>query len=163
MTAPLTVLVAIHFADDSLGLMQFVVDDGRNVRQAPTDEAITAEIARSAFDPEKSPVRGWTRVQPHEVPADRTFRNAWTWRGAIVHDMAKARAIHRQRLRELRAPRLAALDAAYAQADEQGDVDAKQRIGRQRQALRDVTADPEIEVAATPEALRAVMPEALRG
>jgi hypothetical protein len=55
------------------------------------------------------------------------------------------------------------LDTAYMRADEVGDQQEKRRIATQKQALRDVTADPRIDAAATPEELKAVIPDALAG
>lgn len=87
-----------------------------------------------------------------DVPSDRTFRNAWTWNGKVDHDMEKCRAIHRDRMRAARAPKLAALDIKQLRGE---DVEAE------KAALRDVTADPAIDAAKTPEELKAVWPEAL--
>lgn len=96
-------------------------------------------------------------------PDDRSFRNAWVMSGkAMSVDMSKARDIHRDRLRALRAPKLAALDADYLKADETGDSVSKVRIAAEKQALRDVTADPAIEAAKTPLELKSVLPAALR-
>ena len=99
-----------------------------------------------------------------EIPVERRFRAAWRDGGqSVAVDMPAAREIHRDYLRALRAPILAKLDTEYMRADEAGDVAAKARIAAQKQALRDVTADPAIEAAKTPEALAAVLPAALRG
>lgn len=96
-------------------------------------------------------------------PDDRTFRDAWVKAANKIEiDMPKARNIHRDRLRALRAPKLAALDADYLKADETGDATAKTRIAAEKQALRDVTADPGIEAAKTPQELKAVLPAPLR-
>ena len=86
------------------------------------------------------------------IPTDRTFRNAL--KPDLMHDMTKCREIWRERLRILRLPKIAALDAAYLRADETGDVAEKQRIAAQKQALRDVTADPRIDTAQTPDELK---------
>jgi len=102
-------------------------------------------------------------VDPSEIPTDRTFRDAWETNGAGVQvNMPKARELHKTRLRELRAPKMAALDVLYMRADEAGDTAEKQRIATLKQVLRDVTADPRIEAAQTPETLKTVTPEALR-
>lgn len=101
-------------------------------------------------------------VEANEIPSDRTFRNAWKDGGrTIEHDLPKCRAIWREKLREARAPALAAFDVQYMLADERGDVLEKQRIATAKQKLRDVTADPAIEEAQTPEELKRVMPSAL--
>lgn len=102
-------------------------------------------------------------LEESDIPADRTFRDALVVAdGAVTHDMAKARDIHKGRLRALRAPKLAALDVEYLQADEAGDATAKAAIAARKQALRDVTKDAGIAAASTVEQLAAVLPEALR-
>jgi hypothetical protein len=88
-----------------------------------------------------------------DIPSDRTFRNAWRQRGAQVEvDMPKAREIHRERLRRIRAPRLAAEDVNFMRALERGEPTSP--IAARKQALRDAPADPAIEAAATPEELK---------
>lgn len=100
-------------------------------------------------------------VNETEIPADRTFRNAWHDNNGIKVDMPKAREIHKEKLRALRAPKLAALDVEYQRADEAGDTKAKSAVAAKKQALRDVTADPRIAAAKTPDELKAVIPDAL--
>lgn len=96
------------------------------------------------------------------VPQDRTFRAAWQFNGPAVEvDMAKARDIHRDNLRAERKPRLEELDIQVMRRMEEG-VSAATLIA-QKQALRDVTADPRIDAAATPEELKALTLDALIG
>ena len=143
--------------------MRFVTNDHRGIEREATDANIDAEIAKSAFT--SAPV-GWRRiVNETEIPTDRYFRNAWKdAAGRLDVDMPKAREIHRDRLRALRAPLLAALDTEYMRADEfPVNAQAKNIIARKKQALRDVTADPAIDAAATPEELKAVIPATLTG
>lgn len=122
------------------------------------DEAVARALAKMPAD-----AVGVQVVDESAIPTDRTFRNAWVASGAtVVHDMVKARNIHRDALRALRKAKLEALDIAYQRADEDGNVAAKAAIAAKKRALRDVTSDPAIEAAATPEALKAVLPEALR-
>lgn len=102
-------------------------------------------------------------VDESAVPTDRTFRDAFRAcpeNGCRV-DMSAARDIHKDRLRTLRAPKLAVLDIEFMQALEAGDVEAQARIAAKKQALRDVTKDPAISAATTPEDLGAVIPVAL--
>lgn len=165
MRAPDVVLIAITFTDDSVGVMSFVTcvydpstDQPRWSRLA-TAENVDREIARSSFAPELRPIKAWHFVDRKDVPDDRTYRNAWKSDGArVVHDMAKAREVHRQRIRRVRAAKLTELDVAYQRADEGGDFGLKQVIARRKQELRDLTADPAIDAATTPEALRATWP-----
>lgn len=100
-------------------------------------------------------------VDESAIPADRTFRDAWTaGSGAVLHDMDKCRAIHRDYLRKLRKPQLEALDIALMHALETGASIFE--ITTKKQALRDVTADPAIDAAKTPEELKAVLPAVLK-
>jgi hypothetical protein len=135
--------------------MGFTLDDGVWSRDL-TDDMIVADLAKAGIE-----WVSWRRVDEANIP-DRDFRDAWQFDGsAIVHDMAKARAIHRDRMRAARVPLLAALDIAYQRADEVGDTAGKADVAARKQALRDVTADPAIAAATTPAALRAVWPEIL--
>lgn len=116
------------------------------------------------------------RIRDKDVPTDATdvqivefeqlpsqdFRGAWVISdGAVVIDMGKAREIHRDRLRALRAPKLAALDIDFMRAIETGDTAGQAAIAARKQGLRDVTNVPEIDAAATPEQLKAAVPAIL--
>lgn len=153
--------IAITQADGSLAVMQFVtkglLDQTTVFEREATDEAIEAEIAKSQIE-----ASSWRRIEPSDVPKDRTFREAWRDTGKIEIDMPSARNIHRERLRALRAPKLAALDVEYQRADEAGNAANKKAIAARKQALRDVTKDPAIDAAATPEELAAIIPAALK-
>jgi hypothetical protein len=93
-------------------------------------------------------------------PVDRTFRDAW--KRDLSVDMGKAVEIHKTTLRDLRAPKLAALDVEFIKAVEVGDAKKQKDISDKKQALRDVTSDPRITAAQTPEELKAVIPDALK-
>lgn len=131
----------------------------------PSIAYIEREIARatSVYEPKKLPIAGWRVLKDEEIPEDRTFRNAWkdTPKGITV-DMAKAREIHKNRLRSKRAPLLAALDTQYMRADEEGNAAEKNRIAKRKQELRDLTADSSIARAKTPADLKAAIPRAVR-
>jgi len=99
------------------------------------------------------------------IPTDRTFRNAWadvTPELVIDIDMPKAREIHKEHLRQIRAPLLAALDVEYQRADEQNNAALKAQIAAKKQALRDVTKHASITAATTPEELKAAALAALK-
>ena len=92
-------------------------------------------------------------VEETSIPSDRTFRDGWKeGAGKVEHDMPKCREIHRERMRVARAPKLAALDVEQLR---------NKNVEAEKQALRDVTADPRIETAATPDELKAVWPDIL--
>jgi hypothetical protein len=98
----------------------------------------------------------------YEVPAERTFRDAWEANantGVISVDMTAARDIWRDKIRQARTEPLAALDTAFMKALETG-ADTTQ-ITADKQALRDAPTDPAIDAATTPEELAAVQPAGL--
>ena len=101
-------------------------------------------------------------VDASEIPTDRSFRNAWEDSGKIDVNMPKAREIHKERLRQIRAPLLAKLDVEYQRADEQGDAALKAQIATKKQALRDVSKHSAIAAAKTPDELKAAIPDALK-
>ena len=101
-------------------------------------------------------------IDAGDIPQDRTFRDAWVYNGKFSHDMPRAREIHRDKMRRVRAPLLAALDIEAIRASEAGDTTKAQDVARRKQALRDVTADPRIDAARTPEELKAVWPDVMK-
>jgi len=68
-------------------------------------------------------------------------------------DMAKARDIHRNKIRKARAPRLAELDIEFQKALETGSSTTD--IVNKKQALRDAPANSDIDSASDPDALKA--------
>ena len=70
-------------------------------------------------------------------------------------DMAKAREIHKEKIRFARKPLLEALDIEYQKADEKNDTSKKSEIAAKKQALRDAPADSGINAASDADALKA--------
>ncbi len=103
-------------------------------------------------------------VEDTDLPADRTFRNAWQLQGVkkVVVNLPKAKELHKNALRILRKPKLEALDLEFMRAVETNDVPQQKVIAAKKQMLRDVTADAAITAAETPEQLKAVLPDVLR-
>ena len=99
-------------------------------------------------------------VNASSLPSDRTFRDAWKrdGNGLVSVNMAKARQIHRQRIRRAREPLFSALDIAFMRALGLRDEARAGAVECRRQALRDAPADPAIDSAATPDELKAVWP-----
>lgn len=130
----------------------------------PTELNFINEIER-AFPPvnargERQPrPLSWRVIDPSDIPADRTFRDALTHDGEkLTHDMGKARAIKLGHLREERADKLATLDVEFTRATGQKDTVEADAVEAKRQALRDmtVTLAPAIEAAKTVDELKAV-------
>jgi len=96
-------------------------------------------------------------VDVAEIPSDRSYRNAWNFDGVakkIGHDMGKAKELHKEKLRQLRAPKLASLDIEYQKADEDNDNGKKAQIAAKKKKLRDVTSHASIAAALTIEELK---------
>lgn len=174
MKPPDTVLVAIRCADDSVAIMAFVTTeyhgDGTPRWSRPANDAeVASEVDRAsaAFDPATLPIKDWRFVAREELPSDRTFRNAWRDEEDLVEGrrlkvhMPKAREIHRERIREARAPLLAQLDVEVQRADEDGDQEGRRRAIARKRELRNAPADPAIDAAQTPDELKAVWPKSL--
>lgn len=125
------------------------------ITEAEAEQRAWNKLPKDAINPR------WADAS--EIPQDRTFRNAWEDNGRVNVNMPKAREIHKSRLRELRKPKLEALDVEYMRALERAapssEMDA---IATKKQALRDVTIYPLIDSAATPADLEAAIPEILK-
>ena len=75
------------------------------------------------------------------VPSDRHFRGAWSLSGSVIsEDMTAAKAIFKDKIREVRAPLLDAEDVVYMKALEADDADAKAASVTKKAALRDAPA-----------------------
>ena len=90
------------------------------------------------------------------VPSDRHFRGAWTLSGTtITEDLAVAKTIFKDKVREARTPLLAAEDVVYMKALEAGDTDAQAASVAKKKALRDAPAASAISSADTIAKLKA--------
>jgi len=98
----------------------------------------------------------------YTLPAERTFRGAWEAdanAGIISVDMAAAKDIWRDKIRQARTEPLAALDTALMKALETGS--STTQITADKQALRDAPTHADIDAATTPAELAAVQPAGL--
>jgi len=90
------------------------------------------------------------------VPSDRHFRGAWSLSGTtITEDLAVAKTIFKDKVREARTPLLAAEDVVYMKALEAGDTDAQTASVAKKKALRDAPAASAISSADTIAKLKA--------
>jgi len=90
------------------------------------------------------------------VPANRDFRGAWVLNGPVIQeDMAKAKDIFKDKIREARTPLLAAEDVTYMKALEADDAAAKTASVAKKTALRDATDASAISDAANISELKA--------
>ena len=90
------------------------------------------------------------------IPSDRHFRNAWTLSGkTITEDLATAKNIFKDKIREARKPLLDAEDVVYMKALEAGDSSAQSASITKKKALRDAPAAKAITDADTIAKLKA--------
>jgi len=78
-------------------------------------------------------------IDNSELPRDQIFRDALEINGGLKLNSDKAKAIWKNKWREVRKPLLASLDIEFMKAIEFGQFDKQADIGAKKQALRDVT------------------------
>ena len=89
-------------------------------------------------------------------PSDRHFRNAWTLSGKVIsEDLATAKTIFKDKIREVRKPLLEAQDIAYMKALEDDDSSAQTTAKNTKKKLRDAPAASAIDDADTIAKLKA--------
>lgn len=145
-------IIAIERADGAVSIMRLLLDSA----DIPTEVAKWAAGSNLV-------VASFREISEGDIPADRTFRNAWCCGadGKVRPEIARCKAIWREKIRVARAPQIAALDIEYQRADEQANVVRKQEIAARKQALRDAPQDPRIDAAKTPEELKLIQPAGL--
>ena len=98
------------------------------------------------------------------VPSDRHFRGAWSLNGSVIsEDMDAAKAIFKDKIREVRAPLLEAEDVVYMKALEADDADAKAASVTKKGKLRDAPAAQAITDADTIAKLKAAWDTSVLG
>ena len=98
------------------------------------------------------------------VPSDRHFRGAWSLDGTVIsEDMTAAKVIFKDKIREVRAPLLAAEDVVYMKALEADDASAKSASVTKKAALRDAPAASAIDSADTIAKLKAAWDTSVLG
>jgi hypothetical protein len=98
------------------------------------------------------------------VPANRDFRGAWSLSGSVIsEDLAKAKDIFRDKIREVRGPLLDAEDVTYMKALEADDADAKAASVAAKSALRDAPAAAAIDAATDIASLKAAWDASVLG
>ena len=109
---------------------------------------------------------GKTAAKPSTMPSDRHFRNAWVFNSdasAITEDVAEAKKIFQDKIREVRAPLLEAEDVVYMKALEADDASAKTASVAKKKKLRDAPAASAISSADTIAKLKAAWDEDVLG
>jgi hypothetical protein len=97
-------------------------------------------------------------------PADRHFRDAWSLDGTVIsEDVTAAKAIFKDKIREVRKPLLEAEDVVYMKALEADDASAKSASVTKKAALRDAPAASAIGSADTIAKLKAAWDTSVLG
>ena len=98
------------------------------------------------------------------VPSDRHFRGAWSLSDKVIsEDITAAKVIFKDKIREVRAPLLAAEDVVYMKALEADDASAKSASVTKKAALRDAPAASAIDSADTIAKLKAAWDKSVLG
>jgi hypothetical protein len=120
-------IVAIKY-NDGVAIMQIIESSGLTVAQ---------HVARAFGDDTLE----YSVINLSDLPNDNYFRKAWELsNGSVSVNIEKAKDIQRNHWRELRKPKLEALDLAYMRALEDGNTEMQLNIVAQKNALRDVTS-----------------------
>ena len=83
-------------------------------------------------------------------PSDRHFRNAWTLSGTVIsEDLAAAKTMFKDKIREVRKPLLEAQDVEYMKALEEGSTSKQNAAIQTKSKLRDAPAASAITNAKT--------------
>ena len=97
-------------------------------------------------------------------PSDRHFRDAWTLSGKVItEDLATAKTIFKEKIREVRRPLLEEQDVLYMKALEDDDSSAQTTIKNKKKSLRDAPAASSITNADTIAKLKAAWDTSLLG
>ena len=98
------------------------------------------------------------------VPSDRLFRGAWSLSGDVIsEDLATAKTLFKDKIREVRKELLEAQDIAYMRAIEADDTSAKTAAANAKTALRDAPAASAISDATTIAELKAAWDTSVLG
>ena len=142
-----------HLIKNKDGSVSIMVTTSDNVDPAAEVEKWEAEM--------KDQYEGHRPLHDDEIPDDY-FRDAFCHKDdALLIDMPKAREVHKNKLRQLREPKMRELDFVYNEALSKRDEKAQLAAIEKKDALRNVTAAPEIENAQTPEELKSFLPDFL--
>ena len=109
---------------------------------------------------------GKVAATPSTMPSDRHFRNAWVFSedaSAITEDVAEAKKIFQDKIREVRGPLLDAEDVIWMKAAEADDATAKAASVAKKKKLRDAPAASAISSADTIAKLKAAWDESVLG
>lgn len=107
---------------------------------------------------------GASITSPSSKPSDRSFRGAWKIEGTVIsEDLATAKDIFKDKIREVRKPLLEAEDVVYMKALEADDSSAKAASVAKKAKLRDAPANTAISSASNITELKAAWDTSVLG
>lgn len=97
-------------------------------------------------------------------PQFRHFRNAWVINGDVIsEDLATAKTLFKDKIREVRKPLLELEDVNYMKALEDGNTAKAKEIADKKKVLRDLPADTKIDSAKDMDELKKTWNENMLG
>ena len=97
-------------------------------------------------------------------PQFRHFRNAWVINGDVIsEDLATAKTLFKDKIREVRKPLLELEDVNYMRALEDGNTAKAKEIADKKKVLRDLPADTKIDSAKDMDELKKTWNENMLG
>tara|TARA_Y100000114_G_scaffold80679_1_gene74361 strand:+ start:445 stop:813 length:369 start_codon:yes stop_codon:yes gene_type:complete len=99
-----------------------------------------------------------------KTPQFRHFRNAWVINGDVIsEDLATAKTLFKDKIREVRKPLLELEDVNYMRALEDGNTAKAKEIADKKKVLRDLPADTKIDSAKDMDELKKTWNENMLG
>lgn len=130
-------------------------DDPPDFTEVQAEErAMTTAVPVDAMNPRF--------INDENIPADRTFRDAWRDTGTMVDvDMSRARMIHMNRIRVARDNELKKLDVEWIARAARDDTTGAAKTETKRQALREIPQTLDLSIAPDPVTLKVLWPTAI--
>ena len=99
-----------------------------------------------------------------KIPQFRHFRAAWVINGDVIsEDLATAKTLFKDKIREVRKPLLELEDVNYMKALEDGNTAKAKEIADKKKVLRDLPADTKIDSAKDMDELKKTWNENMLG
>ena len=99
-----------------------------------------------------------------KTPQFRHFREAWVINGDVIsEDLANAKTLFKDKIREVRKPLLELEDVNYMRALEDGNTAKAKEIADKKKVLRDLPADTKIDSAKDMDELKKTWNENMLG
>ena len=99
-----------------------------------------------------------------KIPQFRHFRDAWVINGDVIsEDLATAKTLFKDKIREVRKPLLELEDVNYMKALEDGNTAKAKEIADKKKVLRDLPADTKIDSAKDMDELKKTWNENMLG